>query len=351
MERLSDKRGFTDFRDEKTLLRAGSALLAALKAVGSQRKCAALGESYNLTSYSGSGAKAYSKDTDEALRMAHFFVPFSYMDYMLQHHDGYPLLSPRFAGEEAYYAGVEPTPNFYAILAALQNARGRRLVPTHRLDDEPEGFCGSITFEFSHPALGRQIGWDKHNEMRNRLITPTAESIPHLADADAFLACVLAKLDEVVRIYSQHDLPACNAIVADAQLVRAKFLEKLNAASQALGSKRERDWLDASHANKRAPLPCQQEPVDLPDATGFLCPISQSLMQDPVLCTLDQRTYERENITKALKQNRKSPLTSKPLAAQQPIDSVLVPNQGLRDAITFFVPRMLRAAANGASLV
>jgi len=274
----------------------------------------------------------------------------SYMHYMLQHHDGYPLLSPRFAGEEAYYAGVEPTPSFYAILAALQNAHGR-LLPCDRLHNEPIGICLSIFLEFSHPALSKQIGWNKHDEMRKRLITPTADSIPHLADADAFLACVLAKLDEVVRIYSQHDLPACNAIVADAQLVRAKFLEKLNAASKALGSKRERDWLDAAHANKRAPLSRQQEPDDLPDATGFLCPISQSLMQDPVLCTLDQRTYERENITKALKQNRKSPLTSKPLAAKQPIDSVLVPNQGLRDAITFFVPRMLRAEANGASLV
>lgn len=259
MQSLSDKRGFTDFTDEKTILRAGSALLAALKAVGSQRKCAALGESFNLS-------RSYCKDTDEALRMAHFFVPFSYMDYMLQHHDGYPLLSPRFAGEEAYYAGVEPTPSFYAILAALQNARGRPLVPNrldrrlvHRLDSEPKEICGKVML--GHPALSKQIGWDKHNEMRNRLITPTAESIPHLADADAFLACVLAKLDEVVRIYSQHDLPACNAIVADAQLVRAKFLEKLNAASQGLGSKRERDWLDASHANKRAPLPRQQEPA------------------------------------------------------------------------------------------
>lgn len=351
MESLSDKRGFTDFTDEKTLSRAGSALLAALKAVRSQRKCAALGESYNLTSPSGSGTKGYTKDTDEALRTAHFFVPFSYMHYMLQHHDGYPLLSPRFAGEEAYYAGVEPTPSLYAILAALQNSKYRRLYSV-RLHDEPKEICLSITLgEFSHPALSEQIGWEKHDEMRKRLITPTADSIPHLADADAFLACVLAKLDEVVRIYSQHDLPACNAIVADAQLVRAKFLEKLNAASQALGSKRERDWLDATHANKRAPLPRQQEPDDLPDATGFLCPISQSLMQDPVLCTLDQYTYERENITKALKQNRKSPLTSKPLAPKQPIDSVLVPNQGLRDAITFFVPRMLRAEANGASLV
>mgnify|MGYP007078113478 CR=1 FL=1 len=49
MERLSDKQGFTDLSDEKTLLRAGAVLLAALQSLGSQRKRAALGGgAYNL---------------------------------------------------------------------------------------------------------------------------------------------------------------------------------------------------------------------------------------------------------------------------------------------------------------
>ena len=118
MDRLSDKRGFTDFRDEKTILRAGSALLAALQLVGLKRKCGALGEAYNLVTYPSSTTSGYRKHTDKALRMAHFFVPFPYMQYILRQYDGYPLFSPRSANKEAYHASIEPTPSCGAIVKA-----------------------------------------------------------------------------------------------------------------------------------------------------------------------------------------------------------------------------------------
>merc|ERR1712224_803811 len=118
-----------------------------------------------------------------------------------------------------------------------------------------------------------------------------------------------------------------------------------------MGAKRARDWADAVQANQRAPMPRLQEPNDLPNATGFLCPITQCLMQDPVLCTLDQCTYERKAIEKALKASSCSPLNNARLQPKQPIESVLIPNQSIRDAITFWLPRMLASGAKGCPLV
>ena len=137
----------------------------------------------SLAPVCGSGTKAYSKHTDEALRMAHFFVPFRACSTCCSS----TLLSTRFAGEEIYYAGVEPTPSFLLasiwLVVALQKAHGR-LNTFERLNNELEEISLSITVvEFCHPALTKQIGCDKHTESRNRLICcyEYSNSIPHIA--------------------------------------------------------------------------------------------------------------------------------------------------------------------------
>ena len=60
---------------------------------------------------------------------------------------------------------------------------------------------------------------------------------------------------------------------------------------------------------------------------GFLCPISHSIMSDPVLAG-DGRTYEREAITEWLEKHSTSPVTREEL-----ISTALTPNYALRDVI------------------
>ena len=94
-----------------------------------------------------------------------------------------------------------------------------------------------------------------------------------------------------------------------------------------------------------------EEPNNLPISTGFTCPITLALMEDPVLCTLDQYTYEREAIVKELTNTGRSPMNRAKLNPKQSVETVLVPNQNLRDSIKFFVMRMRQAEAIGGSLV
>ena len=56
---------------------------------------------------------------------------------------------------------------------------------------------------------------------------------------------------------------------------------------------------------------------------ALICPITQSLMSDPV-CTIDGLTYEREAITEWLGKNDTSPLTGKALASKMLIPNVVV---------------------------
>ena len=60
---------------------------------------------------------------------------------------------------------------------------------------------------------------------------------------------------------------------------------------------------------------------------GFLCPITHSIMSDPVLAS-DGRTYEREAITEWLEKHSTSPVTREELTS-----TGLTPNYALRDVI------------------
>jgi len=69
----------------------------------------------------------------------------------------------------------------------------------------------------------------------------------------------------------------------------------------------------------------QQEYVDVPEL--YLCPITQDLMEDPVMAA-DGFTYERKAIMEWLKGHRRSPMTNEPMA-----EIVLIANHGLKSAI------------------
>jgi len=62
---------------------------------------------------------------------------------------------------------------------------------------------------------------------------------------------------------------------------------------------------------------------------SLTCPITLSLMVDPVICTADGITYEREAIESWLRNNKTSPTTNLVI----PPNAMLIPNHALRGAI------------------
>ena len=60
---------------------------------------------------------------------------------------------------------------------------------------------------------------------------------------------------------------------------------------------------------------------------SFRCPITQEVMQDPVICE-DGHTYERAAIERWLTQSNRSPQTNLPLSSRK-----CIPNYALRSAI------------------
>ena len=69
---------------------------------------------------------------------------------------------------------------------------------------------------------------------------------------------------------------------------------------------------------------------------SFLCPISQELMRDPVVCA-DGHSYERANIARWLRTHRTSPKTGAVLEHM-----VLTPNHALRNSIEEFMERTFK---------
>ncbi|CAE7760269.1 PUB51 [Symbiodinium sp. CCMP2456] len=74
------------------------------------------------------------------------------------------------------------------------------------------------------------------------------------------------------------------------------------------------------------------ESVPLP--TDCSCPITQDLMEDPVVAS-DGTSYERRAIEHWLQSHRTSPLTNLPLASDD-----LIPNNALRSVIQEFLSRL-----------
>jgi len=279
---------------------------------------------------------------------------------------GANVLEPRFQDEEAYYAGAEAAPSLYSILYSLEQAHAHACQGRYGAAiplDAVGMSCRLGPFlwmrQFCHAGyicwlIVRHVARVSKFEiidytLCSRVYRPKDSVIPvPLRDADAFEAAVHKKLDEVVRVYSSESAAgkaksaSCQQIVDDVEFVRSKFVANILAATARKVPKRQREWDSAVESNRRVALPLLTEPKTLSVATGFCCPITQHLMQDPVLCTLDQYTYERSAIETALTNTGKSPMNNNVmLQPKQPVASVLIPNQSLRDAISFWVPRML----------
>jgi U-box domain len=72
----------------------------------------------------------------------------------------------------------------------------------------------------------------------------------------------------------------------------------------------------------------------------FCCPITYEVMENPVLCTLDGRSYEDTAIRDWLTtKNRTSPITRAAMNPDDTVDNVLKPNITLKNTITAFKDR------------
>ncbi len=65
----------------------------------------------------------------------------------------------------------------------------------------------------------------------------------------------------------------------------------------------------------------------------YLCPINATLMDEPVLLTLDGHTYNKEAIERWLYEHRTSPLTRKKMKDNETVHDVLVLNRNLKSLI------------------
>ena len=340
--RLSDKPGFTDWGDAKTLERAATALLNSITSTLQGIKMSkTLEQHYTLV---------YNKDTDNSMRIAHVWAPSGFLHALFEKR----FLTERFEGEKEYYyhASAANKPTLFSIVYSLQRMREQAHKQAEpRLLNKLSLYVKADEIRTSILTRVTTYTGPMHSQMFH-LLSPE-ETPLQFCDANKFEDAVHAVLDRLRDVYGADGRnEACQQIASDVELVRTKFVANLAAASAKLGaSKRHAEWDRSVELNKRVALPLLAEPQDLHDDLGFKCVITQHLMQDPVLCTLDHITYERQAITKWLTEQGTSP--SNPavsLQPRQPVESVLVPNQALRDNISFVVPRMLAAERNGNGL-
>ena len=80
-------------------------------------------------------------------------------------------------------------------------------------------------------------------------------------------------------------------------------------------------------------LKLQLSPRNPEPRDALVCPISKEVMVDPVVCTLDGYTYEREQITEWLGEHRNSPMNRSEMEDWQEIDHVLAPNRAIKELI------------------
>ncbi|KTC95855.1 U-box domain protein [Legionella geestiana] len=65
---------------------------------------------------------------------------------------------------------------------------------------------------------------------------------------------------------------------------------------------------------------------------SLCCPITHELMNDPVICSLDFRTYDRELVTRWLKKHRRTPFNVD-MKPEQQVDDILFPNLAIKAII------------------
>lgn len=77
------------------------------------------------------------------------------------------------------------------------------------------------------------------------------------------------------------------------------------------------------------------------------CPLTGTLIDEPVLCLLDFNSYSRTAIEAWLNGHRSSPTTGRAMEANQQVSDVLIPNNTLADAIAAFNKKNAKLSTDG----
>ena len=77
-----------------------------------------------------------------------------------------------------------------------------------------------------------------------------------------------------------------------------------------------------------------EQGTDIPNE--YICPITQEIMKNPVICTLDEQTYEYTAIKQWLDTHKNSPINRKKMADNENIGEILVKNSALKEDIKDF---------------
>ncbi|HEX2549288.1 MAG TPA: U-box domain-containing protein [Gammaproteobacteria bacterium] len=85
----------------------------------------------------------------------------------------------------------------------------------------------------------------------------------------------------------------------------------------------------AYYKNKKADPTQESDGID----DEFLCPINATIMEEPMLCTLDGHTYEKQAIERWLYEHRNSPMNRKKMRDNDTVLSVLILNRNLKSLI------------------
>lgn len=80
-----------------------------------------------------------------------------------------------------------------------------------------------------------------------------------------------------------------------------------------------------------------EEPKQANILNSLFCPITGCVFKEPVICLLDNQTYEKDDITRWLNEHRTSPFNRNPLSEDQTVESVLTPNPAIRDVIQEYI--------------
>jgi len=78
------------------------------------------------------------------------------------------------------------------------------------------------------------------------------------------------------------------------------------------------------------------ETNDFDSVYEYICPITQVIMERPVICKLDGHSYERDAIMQWLTEHRTSPINREEIAYGETVDSVLIENRNLKSLIDKF---------------
>lgn len=148
------------------------------------------------------------------------------------------------------------------------------------------------------------------------LAVSTALSLPSLLTLGAIFYTAPCARDKIKRETGLDDVRTRSLIIMD------EFYDILINIGHNLGLKI--GW------NSALPSAPQQIPE------GFLCPINLTMMTNPVLCLLDNFSYEKEAIQQWLVKNRNSPLNRRQMDEKQSVEDVLVPNKSLQNVIEEF---------------